>query len=52
VYKPVTPGSNRLPGENPGVHRICTNRKIGKDENGENFCVQTPILANLGFMKS
>jgi hypothetical protein len=26
--------------------------KNSEDENGDNFCVWTPILANLGFLKS
>jgi hypothetical protein len=32
----------------PDLHQL----KNSKDENDDNFCVRTPILANLGFLES
>ena len=41
----VQPGTAELPAE-------LSMTENGVYENGDNFCVRTPILANLGFLKS
>jgi hypothetical protein len=52
VYSPAPPTRNQPPDENPGATGFAPIGKKSEDKNGHNFCVRTPFLANLGFLKS